>query len=646
MTWSATRTLIDQARAAALGASREQVRQFFEEPPQITRELAAEMERGALPPTDDPRFATLLLERLRAHPRLAWVGYADASTGKYVGAVRYGSDEIVEYVADPHVAGGVPVQVAVARNGSRTAPSTRDTDPYFVVTRDWFKQGMSVAGPTWTPFYKWFSGTQWGITCMTRAASPAGPTPVGVFHDDLRVEAIGDFLSKLRVGPRGAVFLLDREGKRVVSPTGPHVAAAAAALDLVAARPGAISGRTPVTVQASGGVYEVAFEPAPTLGDAGVAIGVVVDRADITEGIYRNAAIASGVAVAALLLAILCALALSSRIARPLAAIAEDLERVGTFDISPQRSPSSFVREIHALGVSVDRMKASLKSFGRYVPADLVRELLAAGREAQLGGEIRRLTIHFSDVADFTSISEGMEPGSLVAAMGRYLDLATGTLTRHGGTVDKFMGDGVMAFFNAPRELPDHAHAACRAALEFQMLLARRALETPPGEPIFRARIGLGLGEVLVGNIGTPDRFAYTILGDEVNLTSRLEGLNKIYGTSILGTAALAAETGSAFEWRRLDNVAVKGRQGATIVCELLGLRGAVGPHLLTARDLYESALDAYTSGHFERAVTLFEAAATARPDDLAARMMGERARRYAANPPGDWRGIHVMHEK
>jgi adenylate cyclase len=644
LTLSVTRMLIDQARAGAVSATREGIRDYFADASQFTEQYATLATRGALPFEDRDRLAAVFAEELRVAPLLHYLGYGDRA-GWYVGAARYGAAEIVEYVADPAVDGGVPKQVGVAPNGTRFTPSVVDTAPYFATTRPWFKQGIAAPGLVWSSFYNFVDGDL-GVSCMTRFTAPGATSPRGVFHADLRVVGVSDFLSTLHIGKHGAVFLVDRNGHRVVTPSGEHVPLAAAAIDAAAPNHASATLAHPDVVRVGRRVYEVVFVPAPAEGDIGLMIGVVVDLADVSGHAYRHAAIAGGVALITIILAVLCGRTLSSRIARPIVAIAADLGRVGAFAISREPSPQSFVREVSELGASVDRMKASLRSFGHYVPTDLVRRLLAQDQEAELGGEIRRLTIYFSDVANFTTISEGMAPGRLVEAVGRYLELMTGTITRHGGTVDKFIGDGIMAFFNAPEELLGHPRQACLAALDGQLLLAGMARETAPGEPVFHTRIGLGLGEVLVGNIGTPERFAYTLLGDEVNLASRLEGLNKLYGTAIIASDAVMAEAGGGFEWRRLDRVAVKGRRQGTLICELIGLKGDIADGVLEARALYEAALDLYFAGDFEHSAELFEQAVRLRPGDLGAAMMRNRCYLLSSAPPTPWDGIHVMEEK
>jgi adenylate cyclase len=277
------------------------------------------------------------------------------------------------------------------------------------------------------------------------------------------------------------------------------------------------------------------------------------------------------------------------------------------------------------------------------VPKDLVRSLLADGQEATLGGERRRLSLHFSDIANFTAISEGLSPEDLVEAMKEYFELMTSAISDEGGTVDKFMGDGIMALYNAPSALPDHAIRACQSALNAQHRLSQSA-----GQRVeFRARIGLGIGDVVVGNMGTQERFAYTALGDAVNLASRLEGLNKVYGTSIMASEELRDETGNVFEWRRLDRVAVKGRQQGTVVYELLGRSGEVAASRLQARDAYEQGLACLWAGSVEAASQHFQAAAALRPGDLAADTLLERAARYTLAPPeAGWSGTEVMQQK
>ena len=645
LTISVTRALIEQTRADAVKAASEETRQLFNTPPRIVDELAAAARRGALPLDNRERLVAIFAEVLRVNPRLSFIGYGDNEGGWYVGAERSDKGEIVEYFVDPAINGGIPAASVVDSDGKRSPVAGNSTEPYVAAARPWFKEGIAAPGPVWSSFYKFTTGAT-GITCMSRFIRPGAGHPAGVFHADLQIDGIAKFLSSLQVGESGAVFLVDSGGNRLVTPVGDEVGTAADAVDATASQHATATLDSPARVRLGSRFYEVVFNPVPIEGNLNLSIGVAVDLHDLSRGAIRHAIVAAGVALMALILAVLCGRVLSSRIAAPVVAIAQDLAKIGSFNISREPAPRSFVREVNELGASVDRMKASLRSFAHYVPTDLVRTLLAQGKEAELGGEIRRLTIHFSDVADFTAISEGMEPTRLVAAMGRYFELMAGAISRHGGTVDKFMGDGIMAFFNAPERLAGHPRQACLAALEAQAKLKEMAEGTPPGEPVFRARIGLGLGEVLVGNIGTPERFAYTLLGDEVNLASRLEGLNKLYATAIIASGAVMDEAGDGFAWRRLDRVAVKGRTQGTLICELIGRRDAVAADILAARDVYERALDVYFAAEFERAAELFAEAARLRPHELAAAMMRDRAFAFANDPPAHWDGIHVMEEK
>src|SRR5215831_19580643 len=187
-----------------------------------------------------------------------------------------------------------------------------------------------------------------------------------------------------------------------------------------------------------------------------------------------------------------------------------------------------------------------------------------------LGGEMRDVTIYFSDIADFSSIAEKIPPTELVAAMNEYLSAMTDVIEEHGGFADKYIGDSIVAVFGAPLDDPDHATNAVRAALQCSARLGTldRVSREFGGTP--RQRIGINSGSALLGNIGSRRRFNYTVLGDMVNLASRLEGANKYFGTSIIASEATVALTGAGFVWRELDIVRVQGRSQPVKIFEPL----------------------------------------------------------------------------
>jgi adenylate cyclase len=403
-----------------------------------------------------------------------------------------------------------------------------------------------------------------------------------------------------------------------------------------------------LTIHHAGTPYDAVFQAFQVAGGPEWITAVIVPQDEFLGVVYDNAAFTVLVGLIFLLLAVLLGYILASRITHPLSAIASDLEQVGRFRLSTLPAPHSFVKEIAVVSDSVDRMKASLRSFGHYVPTALVEEVITSGQEAHLGGQMRCLTIHISDIEGFTKISEQMDPTQLVNSLAEYLGIMTEILQDHAGTIDKFMGDGILAFFNAPGDVPDHAARACHAALlARERLQEQRTSWEAAGTPMFRARIGLHMGPVLVGNIGTAQRFAYTVIGDAVNLASRLEALNKVYGTDVLASQEVRDAAGPEFEWRRLDRVAVPGRTGMTTVNELLGLRGRVSPELLRARDLHEEALDAYLDRRLGEAAAKFREAVALLRRNRATEMMLNRAEAFDVYPPPpDWDGIYLLRTK
>jgi adenylate cyclase len=279
------------------------------------------------------------------------------------------------------------------------------------------------------------------------------------------------------------------------------------------------------------------------------------------------------------------------------------------------------------------------RMFGQYMSETVINHLLENPEKLRLGGERRRITLFFSDLAGFTTLSERLSPETVVALLNDYLSGMTEIILEEAGTVDKFEGDAIMAFWGAPLDQPDQAIRACRAALRQQAALAglnRRfgGLDLPP----LSMRIGLHTGDAIVGNLGSVKRFDYTVIGDTVNLASRLEGLNKYYGSRVMASEVTVAECAGAVEFRELDLVAVKGRETAVRVFEVLGLTGELSPEVSRRRRDFAQALELYRQGRFPEAGAGFAAILTENPEDGPARIFRDRCRQLRdAPPPADW---------
>ena len=293
-----------------------------------------------------------------------------------------------------------------------------------------------------------------------------------------------------------------------------------------------------------------------------------------------------------------------------------------------------------------DRARRLLRSsFGLYLAPAVIDRMVEAERLPELGGEIKTVTVLFSDLEGFTSLSEGLSPAALVELMNDYLTAMTDIIEAESGFVGRYIGDAIDAVFGAPVEDSEHAFHGVRAALACNERLA--ALNRDPavfaGNQL-RARIGVNSGEALVGNIGSRKRFNYTVMGDTVNLAARLEGANKIYGTSILVSEAVRAAIGARIDWREVDLVRVKGRDAPVAIFEPLGLAGETAPERLALAASFGAALAAYRAGRFGEAAAMFAAI----PDgDPPARVLAQRARDLEAEPPPrPWDAVTTLETK
>lgn len=286
--------------------------------------------------------------------------------------------------------------------------------------------------------------------------------------------------------------------------------------------------------------------------------------------------------------------------------------------------------------------------FSQYVSKSVVNELLLNPDKLKLGGEKKIITVLFSDIAGFTTFAEKKEPEELVSFINEFLNEMTEIIISNGGTLDKYLGDAVMAFWGAPVEVEDHTFKACLSALQMQNKLAElRDKWSKSGEPMIHIRIGINSGEVIVGNIGGEKRFDYTVLGDNVNLASRLEGANKEYGTNIMISDSAYQFVEEKVLVRELDIIRVKGKTEPTKVYELISLSGdQKAIDAIYQMHEYFQGLELYRYKSFEAALDYFKRCAE-KLGDYPSKVYMNRCQYYLQNPPPeDWDGVFEMKSK
>jgi class 3 adenylate cyclase len=319
----------------------------------------------------------------------------------------------------------------------------------------------------------------------------------------------------------------------------------------------------------------------------------------------------------------------SSRLSRPVENVSQQLQAIESLNFDTPAHPPSNIREIAKLESAASLLRTSLKSFSSFVPLDVVRQLIKSGIPLTLGVEPRFLTVFFSDLENFSSHSETLAPNDLLIQISTYLEEVSAAISQEGGTVDKFIGDGVMAFWNAPVERPDHVLRGCKAALRAARRMERvnDAWEAE-GRPRIHLRIGLNCANVLVGNVGSSNRLSYTALGDGVNVAARLEGINKLFGTTICISDSIYDQVKSDILARPIKRVQVKGRKTEFMIYELLALRASDDPELrVRDRDEQLSAMtwlasQKFEAGDFLAAGQAYRAILRSFPEDSLAKFM------------------------
>jgi len=287
-------------------------------------------------------------------------------------------------------------------------------------------------------------------------------------------------------------------------------------------------------------------------------------------------------------------------------------------------------------------------AFSQYVNPAVVEEILKDPEALKLGGEKKEISIFFSDLAGFTTISEVLTPEGLVALLNEYLTAMSDIILKYEGTIDKYEGDAIMAFFGAPLPQPDHAKRAVWASLENLVELDRLRKEwVEQGYPLLDCRIGLNTGEAVVGNMGSRTTKNYTAMGDTINLGARLESANKPYGTRLMISEFTYAQAKDFIEARKLDALRVKGKKNAVTVYEPMAKKGELTPVQTRLVQCYNEGMDAYVNQRWDAGIKAFAAALEEIKNDGPSTLYLERCRQYKEKPPGaDWDGVFELTTK
>jgi adenylate cyclase len=424
-------------------------------------------------------------------------------------------------------------------------------------------------------------------TPVITVSAPLRGTARGVIAADLKLDTFSDFVNEQRPGARGIALMFDSAGvliahpelkqfvasamTRPSEPKLPNVRELGRGLVATVLKGWDGSDRSEGSVRDEDGtkyLYRLKYFSLDSEMSGHTLLLAAQD--DFIPDIQRSHFIATILALISGVAFIPAVWFFGSRMSRALKEITLEAGKLQTMAAPNPLPVASSIKEIQELGTTVNLAQRAIWSFAHFVPKEIVRGLLDKSISTDLGGTRQEITIVFTDVRGFTTIAESADPDTLMRQASRYFTALTEAFLAEGGTVDKFIGDAVMVFWNAPHRQPDHVERACRAVLAGKK--ANEQLNTQfeaEGLPLFVTRFGIHVAEAVVGNLGSAERMEYTALGTAVNLASRLEGLNKEYGTTILVSEQIYSRAQGSFAFKSIDTVVAKGMTAETRVYEL-----------------------------------------------------------------------------
>lgn len=525
--------------------------------------------------------------------------------------------------------------------------------------RSWYKLAADNKKISWTDIYIFSASKMPGLTCAMPIYKNNGEL-LGVSCIDIDIIDLSLFLGKISLTPNSKLFILDKNGQILAQPITSKNSAdilfsetnnlkTAEECDdkiITAAFKHRTKSDVPFSFKNDGKMYFSQFSNLATDTGLNLNIGIVIPDNDIMLAFYKNSRIVFVISMIVILIVIILSFFLSAFISKPLKLLSLEMNEIKKLSLSNNYKIRTSIREIDEMLTSFDGMKKGITNFKKYVPSEVVSILIENQQDASIGGEEKELTIFFSDIENFTNISESIAPKALLNQLCEYFSAVSRTILDNEGTLDKYIGDSVMAFWGAPNTLENHAYLACKSALICKDLIFNLShIWKREGKPAFKTRMGIHTGKVIVGNMGYEKRINYTVLGDNVNLASRLEGINKFYNTEIIVSENTYNLVKNEFEFRTLDRITVKGKSHPVTIYELLANKNGIGKNKLKLYKLYEEGVKYYFNGEWLNAIKCMNTVLKY-IQDQPAMIMRERATDYMKKPPENWNGVHIFHEK
>lgn len=618
------------------------------------------IERGDSFANSPAMIETISLEALDVYPQFSAVYLGDEG-GNFVMARRLEdgnySTRIISRTSYPS---GV---IEIDRDRSWQIIATRSSTilSYDPRERPWYVLAKAEERAVWSREYRLFTDQVPGITCAHPVFGPDG-TFAGAVGIDFRLGELAEFLKSLKIGDSGLAFIADSEGNilaypeksgldvdKIRTPRSPLQQSIKTGWIKAALEKFIVEKNLRFTYEHAGANYIASFRPFPDNFGRDWTLGIIVPEEDFIGPIARIHETTLLFSFWLLIIGGFLTSALARELTEPIKSLTLEAEKIQKLNFEGEIEIQSPISEIHAMSEAMNSMKKGLGAFKKYVPSEIVQGLVNRNNEARLEAHAEEITLMFTDIGGFSSIAERVSPSQLMEQLSQYFDSIAALIHRYGGTIDKYIGDSVMAFWGSSLSVSEQSRQACRAALE--IIEASRELNycwRQEGKEVFLTRIGINTGQSLVGNFGSTDRFNYTAIGDNVNLASRLEGLNKIYETEIIVSQTTAQAAGDEFIFRPLDLVAVKGRRGSVRIYQLLGhLDATDADDLKKIVAFSEDALQSYLNRDWRASYEKFQKLLEILNEDPAAEMYMSRCRELHENPPGpDWDGVFRLENK